>query len=217
MLNLTAVQIAKALGSPLRNVEDNWPTLRQALIDRHIIYDSGIVAALATVGVECREFKPINEYGGKNYFTHMYDPTSSSPGRRDVAKELGNTEPGDGVTFHGRGYIQLTGRKNYMQQGHLLGIDLVNNPDLALDPINAAAIFARYFRDHGCDVWAQKAWTAEVKTGCACCQGDKKHRPSIVEQCCSECCWRMVRRKVNGGLNHLTEFEKARDALLRVV
>jgi putative chitinase len=42
-------------------------------------------------------------------------------GRRD----LGNTQPGDGRRFKGRGPIQLTGRANYQRAGQALGLNLV--------------------------------------------------------------------------------------------
>ena len=59
--------------------------------------------------------------------------------------DLGNTQPGDGVRFKGRGYIQVTGRYNYGQAGDALGLDLVNNPGLAARPENAARIAAWYW------------------------------------------------------------------------
>jgi putative chitinase len=51
-------------------------------------------------------------------------------GRRD----LGNTQPGDGVRYKGRGIFQLTGRANYDRIGKMIGMDLVNNPELAESP-----------------------------------------------------------------------------------
>lgn len=62
-------------------------------------------------------------------------------------KNLGNTEPGDGWTFHGRGYVQLTGRDNYARVGEALGIDLVNHPELAEDREVAAKIAVHYWKD----------------------------------------------------------------------
>ena len=49
-------------------------------------------------------------------------------------KDLGNTEPGDGSRFIGRGPLQCTGREIYTKVGAALGIDCVNNPDLLCEP-----------------------------------------------------------------------------------
>ncbi|MEO8239235.1 MAG: glycoside hydrolase family 19 protein [Flavobacterium sp.] len=46
-------------------------------------------------------------------------------------KYLGNTKPGDGYRFRGRGLIQLTGRGNYQRYKNYSGIDIINNPSLA--------------------------------------------------------------------------------------
>ena len=43
---------------------------------------------------------------------------------------LGNTAPGDGFTYRGRGPLMITGKTNYKRVGNAIGVDLVNNPDL---------------------------------------------------------------------------------------
>jgi putative chitinase len=81
--------------------------------------------------------QPIVEYGGRKYFD-KYDTGK-------LAKALGNTPEadGDGYLYRGRGYVQLTGRANYAKAGNALGIDLLGNPDLALQPTIAAQILVR--------------------------------------------------------------------------
>ncbi|MEJ7745552.1 MAG: peptidoglycan-binding protein [Luteimonas sp.] len=61
-------------------------------------------------------------------------------------RNLGNTEPGDGWRFHGRGYVQLTGRDNYERAARELRIDVVNNPDIAADRETAARIAVHYWQ-----------------------------------------------------------------------
>lgn len=46
------------------------------------------------------------------------------------ARELGNTEPGDGFKYRGGGILQTTGRAAY----RALGVDFENNPDLVCTP-----------------------------------------------------------------------------------
>lgn len=81
--------------------------------------------------------QPIREHGGPAYFTRMYDITGKRPA---LARKMGNTRAGDGIRFCGRGYVQLTWRVNYERAGDALGIDLVSDPDLAMEPAIAARI-----------------------------------------------------------------------------
>jgi predicted chitinase len=88
---------------------------------------------------------------------------------------MGNTDPGDGYRYRGRGVIQLTGKANYERYGKLIGVDLVNNPDLAADPDIAAKIAIAYWKDRNVSGPAQ--------------QGDV----------------RAVTYKINGGQNGLAD------------
>lgn len=76
----------------------------------------------------------ITEYGGVRYFD-KYDTG-------ELAEQLGNTPEadGDGYKYRGRGHVMITGYSNYKKFTDILGIDLVNNPDLALDPVVSASI-----------------------------------------------------------------------------
>jgi putative chitinase len=53
------------------------------------------------------------------------------------ASELGNTQPGDGLRFCGRGLIQITGRRNYTLAAIGLDLDLLNHPELLEQPTSA--------------------------------------------------------------------------------
>ena len=66
----------------------------------------------------------IKEYVGDKYFFRMYDIDGNRP---HVAKRLGNLAKGDGVKFHGRGYVQLTGRDNYVDWEKRIGVDLTSS------------------------------------------------------------------------------------------
>jgi putative chitinase len=94
--------------------------------------------ALATAWHEtAHTLQPIKEYGGPKYYNRLYGVEGSNPNR---ARLNGNMHPGDGAKYCGRGYVQLTWRNNYRMAGDKLHVDLVNDPDLALNPDVAGRI-----------------------------------------------------------------------------
>jgi putative chitinase len=72
--------------------------------------------------------------GPEAYFNKVYD------GR------MGNTSPGDGYKYRGRGFIQITGKDMYNRIGKMIGEDLVGNPDSANKPEIAAKIIPAFFQ-----------------------------------------------------------------------
>ena len=79
---------------------------------------------------------------GPNYFAKKYDPKYAPK----TAKILGNKQPGDGEKYHGRGFIQLTGRDNYRMAQTALNIPLLQQPELAERPDIAAKIAVWYWQ-----------------------------------------------------------------------
>jgi predicted chitinase/LysM repeat protein len=75
---------------------------------------------------------------------------------------LGNTQPGDGPRYKGRGLIQLTGRANYRRVGQALGLALENDPDLAALPENSANIAAYFFSSRGLNELADRGDVKEI-------------------------------------------------------
>jgi len=81
--------------------------------------------------------RAVRESGGDKYYHRMYDINGQRP---HIAKRLGNDSPGDGICYHGRGHVQLTGKRNYAHQSTKVGTDLLENPDAALDDDVSVAI-----------------------------------------------------------------------------
>jgi hypothetical protein len=160
---------ASIMGCTVQQASTILPYITKSLESRHILNRPTLIATLGTIAVETGGFSPISEYGGDDYFCEMYE------GRSD----LGNTEPGDGILYKGRGFVQITGRANYKYYGQKLGIDLIENPDLVLQVEIASEILAEYFVDRR------------------------------ISQAANAHDWELVRRLVNGGLNGWDEFWEA--------
>lgn len=138
--------------------------------------DLGLAHWIAQACHETGNFRTLYEYGGPTYF-QKYD------GRAD----LGNTEPGDGYRYRGRGVFQLTGRANYARFGAEIAEPLEDNPDLAAQPGIAVVLAARY--------WA-----------------DRHIQPLADADDCAG-----VTRKINGGLNGLQDRQAITTRLKRLI
>lgn len=93
-------------------------------------------------------------------------------------KDLGNTQPGDGVKYKGRGLIQITGRANYQKYANYCKFDVVSSPELLERPLGAVKSSMWYWNLHGLNRLAD--------------QDNLK----------------AIRRKINGGYNGLPACEK---------
>ena len=115
--------------------------------------------------------------------TEEFASGSAYEGRKD----LGNTQPGDGPRYKGRGLIQLTGRANYVEYGVALGLDLVDQPETAAEPVISLRIACEFWKRRGLNQLADRD---DIDT---------------------------ITRRINGGLNGLADrkayLAKAKAAL----
>lgn len=93
-------------------------------------------------------------------------------------KDLGNTQPGDGKKFKGRGLIQITGRHNYEILSMVLGIDFIANPELLEGAVYATESAGWFWQTKGLNEIADR--------------GD----------------FRLITKRINGGYNGLPEREE---------
>lgn len=125
--NLFSGKMSQGQVDGIKTIIDAWAKYGDGNLQR-------LSYVLGTPKVETGgEYQPIYERGPKSYFD-KYEPGTK------IGQRLGNNRRGDGYLFRGRGLVQITGRANYARVGRKLGIDLIANPDLALDPAISARI-----------------------------------------------------------------------------
>jgi len=103
--------------------------------DSNITDNRQIAYILATIYHECdKTMQPIEESGkGAGYDYGKKLKRGGGPGHR-----FPYTTPDQ--IYYGRGFVQLTWYENYEAQSKILGVDLLNHPELALDPSIAGKI-----------------------------------------------------------------------------
>jgi putative chitinase len=141
------VDIADACGTPRAAdaIARNWPLIYQALHDIGQGSVRSLAAAIATTAIETAStFEPVREA----YWL-------SEAWRRANLRYY---------PYYGRGDIQLTWLSNYLAAEEEIPIPgLVANPDLALEPGNAARIFAWFWAGRNLQAYADREDWRELR------------------------------------------------------
>lgn len=145
---LTSAIIAQGTGAPVSRATVWLPHIQAACDEFEISTPLRAAAFLAQIGCESARLEYVKEIWGPTAQQLRYEPPSS------LARTLGNTEPGDGKKFCGRGLIELTGRGNYLRTGTALKLDLINHPELLEQPVNAARSAGLFWQEHGLNTLA---------------------------------------------------------------
>jgi predicted chitinase len=149
------------------------PFIQQAMVEFEVNTPLRQAAFLAQLAHESGELRYMEEI--------------ASGAAYEGRKDLGNTQPGDGKRFKGRGPIQLTGRANYAKYGLLLGVDLVGQPTLAATKEVGFRIAGQFWKLNGLNELAD---TQQFKH---------------------------ITRRINGGLNGLADRVKYYERAKRVL
>lgn len=182
MIPLTVAQVSKASGAKAADAEKYLPFLQGACKAYDITTPRRIAGFLSQIGHESAGFTTLTE--SLNYSTdallnkfgrhRITEEQAKRYGRRGGqaadqegiantiyggpwgAKNLGNTQPGDGWTYRGRGLKQLTGRDNYRRCGQALAEDFISVPDRLLMPVNAALSAGWFWSANGLNAAADR-------------------------------------------------------------
>lgn len=130
-----------------------------ARIDRAQRFAEPITAAMQEFGIDTPQRQAAflaqigHESGGLHWLVELWGPTEAQR-RYEGRLDLGNTQPGDGFKFRGRGLLQVTGRDNYRSCGAALGADLETHPELLGEPVMASRSAGNYWASHGLNRFA---------------------------------------------------------------
>ncbi|CAN5289497.1 hypothetical protein BH11BAC6_BH11BAC6_12710 [soil metagenome] len=189
--NLTEAQLKAATGSFTVYAQKFLPFVKDTCSFYKINTGVRMLCFLAQVG---------HESGGLYYTAELADGHAYE-GRKD----LGNTHPGDGTKYKGRGLIQITGRANYQQLSHDFDQDFINKPEMlggknakvcTDDQLKFASQSAGWF-------WDKHALNAIA---------DKMDLHQSVDEGNNLIHFKEITRKINGGYNglgdRLVRYEK---------
>lgn len=177
-MSITEQQLQSIMPNARRQTGVFVPVLNTAMQRYQIVGRKRVSAFIAQLGHESGQLRYVREIWGPTPAQAKYE------GRAD----LGNTQPGDGSKYRGRGLIQITGRANYAACGEALGLDLITQPELLELPQYASMSAAWFWKQNGLNDLADR------------------------DQ------FNTITRRINGGLNGLQDrleiWSRARAVLL---
>lgn len=149
---MTPAEFAQATGASPQRVTEHMHHIEHAMAVFDIDTPARQAAFLAQIG---------HESGGLRWIKELWGPTPAQE-RYEGRSDLGNTQPGDGFQYRGRGWLQITGRDNYRRAYQRLRgkfPDCPNfeaNPDMVATARWAALTAAEYWWNHACNKLADE-------------------------------------------------------------
>lgn len=179
MSPLTVLQLAACTGCSLLTASNWLQVINAALVKYDISTPSRRAGFLAQISHESARLTALSEnlyYSAARIAAVWPSRFANAAAAQRVAAHpellanevyggrMGNTAPGDGFKYRGRGLKQLTGKINYSAYAMATGFDVVSTPDLLLQPYYAADSAGWYWSTHGCNALADASkWQAITK------------------------------------------------------
>ncbi|UVS87082.1 lysozyme [Burkholderia glumae] len=145
---MTPQILSAALQIPLARATPFAAPIADAMARYAVDTPARQAAFLAQCGNESGRLQWLRELWGPTPAQRAYEPPAAK------ARELGNTQAGDGFRYRGGGLLQITGRYNFRVYGQKIGVPLEASPDLIGQPTTAALVSAQFWADHGLNALA---------------------------------------------------------------
>lgn len=152
------------------------PALNASMAEFGITTPARQASFLSQVGHESGQLLYVRELWGPTVAQLRYErdfsaawPPKVRTDRNQLPFDLGNSVAGDGSRYRGRGLIQITGRTNYAACGKALGLDLLAQPTLLEQTVNACRSAGWFWQSRGLNALAdagdQVAVTRRINGG----------------------------------------------------
>jgi putative chitinase len=180
MLTKSILDLIVSRGAKEKNILLLLEALKKWLPIYLMDTDLRLAAFLSQCAYETGGFIFFKELGGQDYFKKYEGDTK-------IGKMLGNTQPGDGYKYKGRGPLQITGRSNYEHYGKLINENLIDDPDLLLIPDIGVHCACEFWKQHDLNTLSDNGNIREIT------------------------------KRINGGLNGLDERVNNYNVLIKAL